>query len=170
MVHLGPSVVEPWFESMRLQVDIFLGAFLIHGEDTLLPFRVGAWDPKTNVCNDFGVVSGNPFADGLNKDASFGLVVKLSCQFGFSFHSSEEEVGGACHLDFPHLLFMDKFNGGIAELLSYHCRKSIPVGESIPRSPIVVHVFFFLFVVFVFQGIDVLIAKVDPPVLGFASE
>ncbi len=112
------STVKSLFESMRLGVDILLGALLIHGEDALLPLWVGTRDSKANVGDNPSIVVWNALPDGLYEDASFGLVIESLGQLGLSLHLSEEEVGGARHFDFAHFPFMDELDGRVVELLA----------------------------------------------------
>ncbi len=114
---MGPSVVAAGFE-VGLGVDAILGMFLVHCDDVRLPFGVGARDAEPNVGDGAGVVAGNSLPYRFYQHPSVALVVQSIGQFGLTFHLSEEEVGGSHHTELAHLLFVDQFDGGIAELFA----------------------------------------------------
>ncbi len=115
---LRSSIVEPWFESVCPLIDVLLCALLVHYEDALLPFLVGARDPETDVGDGSGIIVGNALLNYLDEDTLFRLVIESVCQLGLPLHLSEEEIGGTCHPDLTHLSFMNEFDGGVAELLT----------------------------------------------------
>ncbi len=61
---------------------------------------------------------GYSFSYSLDEDSLFTLIVPSSCQFGFPFHLSEEQVSRPGHLDLPHLFLVNEFDGGVMELLT----------------------------------------------------
>ncbi len=154
---------------MGLSIDAVFGSFLVHGEDPRLPFRVGAWDTESDVGDDSRVVAGNALSDHLYKYSSLTLVVESSCQFGFLFHLSEEEVGGPGHSEFAHLLLMNEFDCGVAELFMNQTAEQFPVWESVSRTTIERGVLVFVLVV-IGGGVFEFVVKVYPPILGGAFE
>ncbi len=57
----GPSVVAAGFE-VGFGVNTVFGALIVHGDDARLPLGVVAWDCKTDVGDNAGVIAGNPFS------------------------------------------------------------------------------------------------------------
>lgn len=155
---------------MGLCIDVVLGAFIVHGDDVLFPLRVGTGNSKADVCDSERVGSGNSFADCLDQHPSFTFIVASSRQLGLPFHLTEEQVGRACHLDFSHLLLVDKLNGGVAELCTYQLGEGVPVQEAIAGSPIEWRVLVILFFVFFIGVVDELVSKVHPPVFRWSLE
>ncbi len=135
LVRLGPLIIVARFE-VGLSVDAVLHSFFIHGDHARFPLLVVARDPEPDVGDDAGVVTGNSFPHRLYQHPSFALVVEAVGKLGLVLHLSEEEVGGAHHMELAHLLFMDQFDGQVAELLAHHGGKLGPVRESVSRTAI----------------------------------
>lgn len=95
-------------KAMGLVEDPLFLSFIVHLEDALLPLRVSAWDPNSNVGNHLAVVVGDSPSYGSDKRTSVGLVSELVGELRLSFKLSEVEMGQiTAHLDVAHAFFMD---------------------------------------------------------------
>ncbi len=112
------------FEPVCLAVDVVFCPFLVHLEDMLLPFRVGAGDAESNVGNGLHVGVGNALSDGFHEHPSFCLVIPLLCQLGLLLKLSEKEVSGAVILISP---IFCSWTSSIAG--SQNCCQIIPINS-----------------------------------------